>query len=149
MPDERSDSDGFDAADKAKAIREADVLVVGFECLKERLLVDARRNDQAGPYVRVVQPVLSPQDRLRQLRELRPSFNDPESFVFFPGQTRVKTFVEEGHFDDIMERCAGDDQAIADCRTALEELLQLDAADLRQAIAGGDRYHTLYERVAP
>ena len=81
MADDDTGPDGFELDDKIRAIRESDVLVVGFQCLAERLLIDSRRNDQVGPYVRVVQPVRSPQERLRQLRELRPGFNDPESFV--------------------------------------------------------------------
>ncbi len=146
MADDDTGPDGFELDDKIRAIRESDVLVVGFQCLAERLLIDSRRNDQVGPYVRVVQPVRSPQERLRQLRELRPGFNDPESFVFFPGVSRVKGFIEEGHFDLIMERCAGDEQALSDCQKAMAELLQLDREDLRQAILGGERYHDLYER---
>ena len=93
MADDDTGPDGFELDDKIRAIRESDVLVVGFQCLAERLLIDSRRNDQVGPYVRVVQPVRSPQERLRQLRELRPGFNDPESFVFFPGVSRVKGFI--------------------------------------------------------
>ena len=146
MADDDTGPDGFDLDDKIRAIRESDVLVVGFQCLQERLLIDARRNDQAGPYVRVVQPVRSPTERLRQLRELRPGFNDPESFVFFPGQHRVKEFIEEGHFDLIIERCAGDELALSDCQKAMTELLQLDKEDLRQAILGGERYHDFYQR---
>lgn len=145
MPDEPG-PEGFDPDDKLRAIREADVLVVGFAGLQERLLVDARRNEQAGPLVRVVQPVRTPQERLRQLRELRPGFNDPESFVFFPPVARVQGFVEEGLFNEILERCAGDEAATGDCHTALRELRRLDAEDMRQALVGGERYQTLYER---
>ncbi len=147
MADEDTNPEGSDLEDKIRAIAEADVLVVGFDCLAERLLIDARRNERAGPYVRVVDPVRSPQDRLRQLRELRPSFNDPESFIFFPGVVRVRRFMEEGYFDRILERCDGDAGAIEDCRKAREQLLTLDTEDLRQAVVGGDRYHTKYERL--
>ncbi len=146
MADEETTPDSSDLDDKIRAIAEADVLVVGFDCLAERLLIDARRNDSAGPYVRVVQPVRNPQERLRQLRDLRPGFNDPESFVFFPGVVRVRRFIDEGHFDRILERCEGDPRAIEDCQKALDELLALDVEDLRQALVGGDRYHTKYER---
>lgn len=145
MPDDPG-PEGFDLDDRIRAIREADVLVVGFMGLHERLLVDARRNEQAGPFVRVVQQVRSPQERLRQLRELRPGFNDPESFVFLPPVARVQGFVEDGLFDEILQRCAGDETAIADCQKALQELQRLDAEDLRQALVGGPRYQTIYQR---
>ena len=146
MAEENMSPEGSDLDDKIRAIAEADVLVVGFDCLAERLLIDARRNDGAGPYVRIVQPVRSPQERLRQLRELRPGFNDPESFVFIPATARVRRFADDGHFERILARCSGDPEAEDDCRKAREELLKLDLDDLRQALVGGDRYHTKYER---
>ncbi|MCY3568542.1 MAG: hypothetical protein OXH38_07930 [Chloroflexi bacterium] len=141
MPDE-----GFDLEETLRALREADVVVIGFGWLQERLLIDGRRNDTDGPYIRVVEPVRSPQDRIRELRKLRPNFDDPESFVFFPWAGRVDSFVEADLFDRILERCAGDTTAEDDARAALSRLYELDREDIRQAIAGGEKYHTLYER---
>ena len=54
--------------------------------------------------------------------------------------------MEAGLFARIVERCADDGQARADCESALQKLLQLDREDLLQAIRGGEKYHTLYER---
>ena len=144
MSDEQPD--GFDMEEPRRAIAEAEVLVVQFGWLAERLLVDARTSQTAGPYVRVVQPVRTPQERIRQLRELRPGFNDPEAFLFFPWGGRVEAFVAAGLFERIVERCGDDKQARSDCQTALQTLLQLDREDLRQAILGGEKYHTLYHR---
>ncbi len=145
MMSEPSGSSSFDSDDALRVIDEADVVVVGFAWLSDRLLVDARRSASAGPYVRVVTPVRTPQERIRQLRELRPGFNDPDSFVFLPWSGRVDSFVQAGLYDRILGRCADDESALSDCRTALEKLEQLDRADLRQAIRGGEKYHTLYE----
>lgn len=149
MAEEQQGSEGFDLGDVFRAIDEADVLVVGFGWLSERLLIDARRSETVGPYVRVVEPVRTPQERIRQLRELRSGFNDPESFVFFPWSGRVESLVSAGLFGRILQRCAGDESAIADCNRALDQLLALDRKDLRQAILGGEKYHTLYEREGP
>ena len=143
---EPSGPGGFDLDNALRVIDEADVIVVGFAWLSDRLLVDARRSNAAGPYVRVVTPVRTPQERIRQLRELRPGFNDPESFVFLPWSGRVDSFVQAGLYQRIIDRCVDDDSALGDCRTALEQLEQLDREDLRQAIRGGDKYHTLYEQ---
>ena len=142
-----ANDEGFNLDDTVRALREADVVVIGFGWLSERLLVDGRRNESDGPYIRVVEPVRSPQDRLRQLSKLRPEFGDPESFVFFPWAGRVDAFVGVGLFDRIMERCAGDQTAEDDARAALRRLFELDREDIRQAISGGEKYHTLYERV--
>ena len=141
--------DRFDMDDPQRAIAQAEVLVVQFGWLAERLLVDARRSESAGPYIRVVQPVRTPQERIRELRELRPGFNDPESYVFFPWPGRVEAFVEAGFFERILHRCGDDDQANQDCAAALGELLALDRDDLRQAILGGEKYHTLYDGGEP
>ena len=141
-------SERFDMDDPQEVIAEAEVLVVQFGWLAERLLVDQRRSDEAGPYIRVVQPVRTPQERIRQLREWRPGFNDPETYVFFPWPGRVEAFVEAGLFARIVDRCGDDPEARSDCETALSKLLQLDREDLLQAIRGGEKYHTLYERGA-
>lgn len=138
--------DGFDFSDALRVIDQADVVVVGFAWLSERLLIDGRRSGATGPFVRVVEPVRTPQERIRQLRELRPGFNDPDSFVFLPWGGRVESFVKLGLFDRIRRRCSGDPAAEHDCDTALDQLLHLDHADLRQALLGGEKYHTLYER---
>jgi len=142
-----ANDEGFDLEETLRALREADVVVIGFGWLSERLLIDGRRSEAAGPYVRVVEPVRSPQDRIRQLRKLRPGFGDPESFGFFPWAGRVDAFVAAGLFERILERCAGDQAAADDARSALRKLFELDREDIRQAIAGGEKYHTLYERI--
>ncbi len=140
--------EGFNLEETLRALREADVVVIGFGWLQERLLIDGRHNESEAPYIRVVGPVNSPQDRIRELRKLRPSFGDPESFVFFPWAGRVDSFVEAKLFERILERCAGDPTAEEDARAALFRLYELDREDIRQAIVGGDKYHTLYERTS-
>ena len=138
--------DGFNLDEALRAIDTAEVLVVGFGWLAQRLLVDARRTESAGPYVRIVEPVRSAQERLRQLQELRPGFADPESFLFFPWPGRVDSFVRAGLFSRIRERCRDDAQAERDCDRTLQQLEALDRDDLRQAILGGEKYHTLYQQ---
>ena len=145
MPNERP-SDGFDLDDELRAIDQAEVLVIRFVWLTELLLVDARRTEGVGPYVKVVQRVRSPQERIRQLREIRPGFEDPDPFMFFLWRNRIEAFEAAGLFDRIRARCAGDVQAEADCDRAFAELRELDRQDLRQAIFGGEKYHTLYTR---
>ena len=143
MPSE----EGFDLEETLRAIRDADVVVIGFGWLAERLLIDGRYSESDGPYIRVVEPVRSPQERILQLRKLRPGFGDPESFVFFPWAGRVDAFVEADLFERVLDRCNGDERAMEDAREALKQLFELDREDIRQAIAGGEKYHTLYERV--
>ena len=145
MNDEPRLPDGFDLNGTLRAISEADVLVVGFGWLAERLLADLRSNQTADPFIRVVQPVRTPNDRLRQLKALRPTFDTPESFIFLPWAGRVDAFVQARLFDRILDRCQGDETTLRQARQALRELLALDQEDLRQAILGGEKYHALYE----
>ena len=149
MADEAPVPDGFDLGETFRVLDEAEVVVIGFGWFGERLLVDGRRSETAGPFVRVVAPVRTAQERIGQLREWRPDFNDPESFVFIPWAGRVETFVQTGLFDRVLHRCSGDAKAESDCRQALNQLLALDRDDLQQAILGGEKYHTLYDRGGP
>ena len=147
MPDEEWVPEGFDVDETLRAIRDADVLVIGFGWLAERLLIDGRQNETIGPYIKVVDPVRTPQERLRQLRKIRPGLDDPESYVFFPWAGRVEAFLGAGLWDRILDRFSSDQRALDASEEALRRLQALDREDLRQALGGGEKYHTLYERI--
>src|SRR5215216_2860400 len=63
------------------AIARADVLIVGFRTFPERLLIDARSNDAAGPMARVVEPLGGVEERMHWLGRTRPQFGLPERFT--------------------------------------------------------------------
>ncbi len=146
MDEDESVPEGFDLGEALHIIDEAEVLVIGFGWLKERLLVDSRRRMRQGPYIRMVGPVANPQERMRQLQEWRPGFPDPESFVFLPWSGRVEAFRESALAQRILQRNGDDAKARADYARAIRTLHALDREDLRQAIFGGEKYHTLYNR---
>jgi hypothetical protein len=125
----------------------ADVLVVAFTVLQERLLADFRTNEVDAPMVKVVRPLGSVQERLRELRTTRPRFSTPEHFMFFVWPKSVQLFVDTGVWQRIADRCtsAGYAQTEQECGFALQVLRQLERTELEEAIRG-QRYRTLWGR---
>lgn len=115
--------------------------------LRKALVVDLRVNAMAQPLIKVVRQVHSPKQRLRYLRRIRPDFPRPKqlSTIFWP--RFVGSLVRVGLFDGILERVAatGCVQAVETCRSALNELLQMERAEVAAVVRGGT-YHTVWTR---
>lgn len=143
----------IDLAEIASTVRTHDVIIVRFIAVGERLLLDFRTNEADGPLVAVVAPVRSVQERYRNLRELRPSFADPEKIVtvFWPRFTR--SLEETGVWREVSERIArsGHPENVRDATRVLGELMNLEMAQQRAAVKGGGQFQTLWSatRMAP
>lgn len=122
-----------------------DVFVIGFHLFPERLVVDARCNEDAGPMVRVAEPLASVQARYYWLGRERPGFGAPERFMFAPWQHSLRFFEESGLLARIRERIVTLDRSVAGaCDDAFHELRRLERAGTIEAIRGEDRYRTLW-----
>ena len=66
------DVDGLDLDELIQAIKDEDVLIVRFQNFEERLLLDMRVGDDGEPLIKMVDPVSSPEERYKELREIRP-----------------------------------------------------------------------------
>lgn len=132
-----------------EAVDVADILVIGFNTFPERVLFDPRESATLGPWVKVVQPLSNVEERIRELRSLRPGLPDPERFVFFVWPRSVGTLVELGVWERAMQRVRSPRHPEIEltAREALGELLQLEHAETVAAIRG-TRYKTLWERKA-
>ena len=97
-----------DFAEITKVIETAEVFVVGFSNIPERLLVDTRYNDSETPLVQVVEPSTGARQRLKWLKRRRPTLGEPESFIFFPWPHSAGFMVETGVWDQIVRRVVGD-----------------------------------------
>ena len=130
-----------------QAVDAADVLAVGFVLFSERLLVDMRTTDQDPPMIKVVQPLGSVEERIRELRKTRPRFPRPQSFLFFMWPKSIRTLEEQGVWQRIVQRCLtpGHQEVAEECDRALEGLRQLERAEYQEAI-GGAKYRTLWTR---
>lgn len=128
-------------------IKTSDVLTVCFPMLRKTLLVDLRVNSRSHPLIKVVRQVLTPEERIRYLRRVRPDFPRPKklSTIFWP--RFVGGLVRLGLYDHILERVSatGYVEAVEMCRAALKELLQLERAEVAAVVSGGT-YHTVWTR---
>ena len=125
-----------------EAVAAADVLVVGFRAFAERLLIDSRTNESAGPLVRVVEPLGGVTERMHWLGRHRPQFGLPQRFTFFVWPHSVDFLEASGvaqMFRDAVVVGGGGEQVDA----ALHELRALERGARRAAVAG-DQWRTLW-----
>src|SRR5687768_5304739 len=134
-----------DFAETTKVIETADVFVVGFPNIPERLIVDTRWSDVEAPLVQVVEPSTGARQRLACLKRRRPTLGEPESFIFFPWPHSAGFMVETGVWEQIVKRVVGDyDPAVkTQCETAMRQLQNLEKAAM-QAVLRGENCITLW-----
>ena len=128
----------IDLADIAATIHTSEVIAIRFVSVGQRLLLDFRTSELDGPMVRVVEPVNSVEERYQSLRRLRPRFPAPEKIVaiWWP---RFATSLElTGIWPEILERVreSGHEEALARAHEALQNLLELEREQQRDAISG-------------
>ncbi len=135
-----------DVAEVAATIRDHDVVIIRFISLGERLLLDFRSSDIDGPMVKLVDPVRSVQERYRHLRKLRPRFGDPEKIVSVFWPRFARSLDETGVWAEVIRRVvdSGHPDAVRDAEQQLSEVLQKERAHQRDAVAGSDRFRTLW-----
>jgi hypothetical protein len=126
----------IDLDEVRQAIAQADVLIIGFRSFPERLILDSRRNDAAGPMARVVTPVSGVEERMHWLGQNRPQFGLPERFTFFVWPHTVRYFDETG-VANALHASAGPGDGTAQLADALDELRRLEHAANRAAVDGG------------
>jgi hypothetical protein len=135
----------IDIGQVREVVEDADVFVVGFANFTERLLIDARSNEDDGPMVRIVEPMGSVQERLFWLGKERGAFGMPRAFTFFAWPHTISYLEQCGLWARVRERVgAGADLAVgAQCDEALERLRALEREVLSAAILG-ERFVTLW-----
>lgn len=132
-----------------EAVAGAEVLVLGFWMFSERLLVDFRSTEEDPPLIRVVPQVGSAQERLRELRVLRPRFASPRRFYFFIWPRSLALLEARGVWPKLVERCleAGHRGTAAACAEARTVLGRMEAMHLEAAVQG-QGYRALWTRTA-
>ena len=98
------DVDGLDLDELIQAIKDEDVLIVRFQNFEERLLLDMRVGDDGEPLVKMVDPVSSPEERYKELREIRPEVALPERIMVVPWPRSYSELVRFGLWDHITDR---------------------------------------------
>lgn len=125
----------------------AEVTSLYFPFLGKSLIIDLRTNGNEGPFLKVVEQVETADARLRSLRRLRPRFPRPESLSLIPWPKRVDSLVRLGVWDHIEARCGavGPPEIVETCHKMLQELLAVEAAQLRNSVRG-QGFDTIWQR---
>ncbi len=143
------DSDfGIDLNDVFHVIDTAEVVVVRFSLIEQRLLVDTRQNDVDSPLVKLVARVTSAEERFKHLKQLRPRFEPPDKILSFLWPRRVETLIEAGVWQRLIDRMVSTSwsDAEATCARVFRELLEAERAEVFAAITGGEHYQSIWER---
>jgi hypothetical protein len=130
-----------------RTIEQADVLRIRFLLLDKRLLIDNRFNEFEGPLVKIVPRAGSSEESFRNLKRLRPRFPLPDRMTAIWWPKYIATLRTTGVWDCVVRRIAesGYQDSVDQCETVIEELLELERAEVRNAIAGKG-YQTIWQR---
>jgi hypothetical protein len=139
---------GLDIQEIIKVIDTAEVLVVRFAIVDKRLLVDARRNEEEGPLIKLVPRATSVEERFRHLKQIRPRFPLPERIMSFMWPRHVELLQKSGVWQRIVDRleALGGAGTGDQCEAAYQELLSEEKAQVVAAIRGEAGYQSLWER---
>lgn len=143
-----SDEYGVDLDEVYQVIESSDVLVVRFHILQKRLLVDFRTRPGIGPYVAMVEPASSAEERFRAIKETRPEFPLPERVMSFQWPRMIGVLLSSGIWQRIVDRAGalGGADTVQDCAAVLSQLVAEEQREVQNAIRGGEHYQTLWER---
>ncbi len=130
-----------------RTIDQADVLRIRFLLLDKRLLIDNRFNEFEGPLIKVVPRAGSSEESFRNLKRLRPRFSLPDRMTAIWWPKYINTLRTTGVWDSVVRRVAesGYDDSVQQCETVLQELLELERQEVKNAIAGKG-YQTIWQR---
>lgn len=137
---------GIDLAEIRRVIGTADVLIVRFAIVEQRLLIDTRTNDVDGPLIKVVPRVQSMEERLEGLQKLRPRFPIPDRIMSFWWPRHIESLQTSGVWNAVSERMAatGDARSVERAQRVYRELLGEERREVRRAIRG-EGYQSLWE----
>ena len=129
---------------------EAEVVVVRFHVISQRLLIDARSAPGDPPMVRLVPPVTSAEERYRYLQRERPGLPLPEHITVVGWPRYVQVLKDTGLWERIEQRLVregGPDLAQL-CGAVFGEVAAAERVEVAAAIRGGEGYESLWERSA-
>ena len=138
----------YEAMDEA--LREADVIVLGFDFTDDRLLIDLR-NDPRGktpPIVEIVEPLANAEERQIWLSGRRPGLRPPDELLFFVWPNSVPALERSRLIEGAAARIQDEQQV--DVRVFIKEVMvdlrSRERIDLVAAVRGGEGFETLWSR---
>lgn len=135
----------IDLEEVAKVVDGCDVFTIGFRTFPERVIIDAREAEDAGPLAQVVEPVASVEERFHWLGRERPQFGVPERFSFFVWPHSLEFFESSGLAQRIRDRLRTAERPSVKQMLdgALEEVRRLERRAVQQLLLG-EGYHVLW-----
>jgi hypothetical protein len=135
--------------DILRTIETAEVVRIRFQLLDKRLVIDNRYNEVEGPLVKLVNRAGSSEETFRNLKRMRPRFPLPEKMTAIYWPKYVNTLCSTGVWSAIVNRVGrtGFSDCLQQCDDALQELLQLERREIRNAISG-EGFQTVWQRTA-
>ncbi len=129
---------------------EAEVVVVRFHVISQRLLIDARSAPGDPPMVRLVPPVTSAEERYRYLQRERPGLPLPEHITVVGWPRYVQVLKDTGLWERIEQRLVreGGPDLAQQCGDVFGEVRAAERVEVAAAIRGGEGYESLWERSA-
>jgi hypothetical protein len=122
----------------SETLRSAEVVIIRFPIVADRLLIDNRFSDADPPLVKLVPRAHSAQERFRSLKQLRPRFRHPEKIRAISWPKYARTMIDCGLAETIRERIAqaGFPQVACQCDEVFRELVEMERRETRKAILG-------------
>jgi hypothetical protein len=139
---------GIDIDEMARVIDEADVIVVRFHVIAQRLLLDMRAAPGDPPLIRLVPPVNNAEERYRYLQRERPRMPLPQHITVVGWPRYVQVMQDTGLWQHILDRAVreGGPELQHHVDEAFREVRAAERAEVAAAIRGGEGYEALWER---
>ena len=97
---------GLDLDEVKRVIASADVMMLRFVIVPQRLLMDGRSNELDGPMLKIVPRVSGARERFRELRRLRPRFALPDRITAVAWPRKIASLESTGVWTAVEERLA-------------------------------------------
>jgi hypothetical protein len=139
---------GLDLDEIFNVLDTADVLIIRFQLVDQRLLIDARGTELDAPLVKLVARAGSVEERFRSLKELRPRMPLPDKIMSFQWPRHVRVLEDAGVWQRIVARMKASGHPGMDemCSGVWNELITAERREEIAAIRGGEGFQTLWER---
>lgn len=128
-------------------VARAEVITIHFPYFHETLLLDTRTNATEGPLASIRPAAASVDERIKDLRSLRPKLGRPASITYIPWPKFVSSLKESGVWQVIIERltAVGGAALTAELQSIYERLRADEWTEYRAAVLGTG-YKTIWER---
>ena len=143
-----SDDFGIDLDEVRRVIDDSEVLIIRLETVGSRVLVDFRSNSTQPPFISRVPRVNSVEERVREVKALRPAFPYPEKLMSFAWPRRVTVIAASGLWDVVRQRleAIGGAAASEEAMRVHRELLDEERREVVAAVRGGEGMRTIWQR---